>query len=290
MTEQSCAGDDQWSRWLTSGRFQGQTPSVRAHTLGLLATIRERVLDGAHLRPGDQVLDLGAGTGLLTLGAAPRVAPTGTVTAVDISHAALTAINPASTDPLDGPVYRIVGDGTRLPVTADAVDVVVGRSVLIYIDNLAGAFAEIARILRPGGRVSLFEPINKRRHHDASLEVLTRAERDAIERLGRSNGTARTILAFDEHAAHRYAERAGLTVDALQFDVVTDQLTDLDAVDGYLNRPPNPQSPSPLQQIGAALGSAVAQRYRDAWYQSVADRGAVTWSTPVLYMTARQRT
>src|SRR5207244_2830281 len=46
------------------------------------------------------------------------------------------------------------------PVGDESVDVVTTRSVLIYVDDKARAFGEFFRVLRPGGRVSLFEPIN----------------------------------------------------------------------------------------------------------------------------------
>jgi arsenite methyltransferase len=46
-------------------------------------------------------------------------------------------------------------------VPAESVDVVTTRSVLIYVEDKARAFAECFRVLRPGGRVSLFEPVNR---------------------------------------------------------------------------------------------------------------------------------
>jgi ubiquinone/menaquinone biosynthesis C-methylase UbiE len=47
-----------------------------------------------------------------------------------------------------------------------SVDVVTTRSVLIYVKDRARAFAEFARVLRPGGRTSLYEPINRFVEHE----------------------------------------------------------------------------------------------------------------------------
>ncbi len=47
------------------------------------------------------------------------------------------------------------------PVDSSSVDVVTTRSVLIYVSHKELAFREFARVLRPGGRISLFEPINR---------------------------------------------------------------------------------------------------------------------------------
>ena len=54
----------------------------------------------------------------------------------------------------------MAGNGTRLPFPDDSFDVAVARSVLIYISDKRATVAEISRVLRPGGRVSIFEPIN----------------------------------------------------------------------------------------------------------------------------------
>ncbi|WP_348240817.1 methyltransferase domain-containing protein, partial [Salmonella enterica] len=54
------------------------------------------------------------------------------------------------------------GAETLEGIADSSVDVVTTRSVLIYVDDKAAAFAAFHRVLKPGGRVSLFEPINRR--------------------------------------------------------------------------------------------------------------------------------
>ena len=116
MSDAPRAGTDRWSAWLAAGRFAGQDQAARQSAEDLLAAIRDRVIDGARLHPGEHAVDLGAGAGLLTTAAARAVAPGGTVTAIDISRPALARIDTASS-PV--PVRRLTADATRLPL-ADA--------------------------------------------------------------------------------------------------------------------------------------------------------------------------
>jgi arsenite methyltransferase len=117
------------------------------------------VLSNAALRSGDKVLDVGTGTGLLTIAAAEQVKPDGDVFAVDVSVDALEELQRICTAPN---VFYFVGTAEVLPLVDDGVDVVLTRSVLIYVDDKAEAAREFYRVLRPGGRISIFEPINSR--------------------------------------------------------------------------------------------------------------------------------
>jgi SAM-dependent methyltransferase len=150
---------DQWAEWLVRTRFAGLSEAEVAEELNILARKRERVLDGAALSKGDVIADVGAGTGLLTLGAVERVGLDGDVIAVDISVDALEVLRANATA---ANISYLVGQAEVLPLVDASVDAVVTRSVLIYVDEKAEAAREFHRVLRVGGRVSLFEPINRR--------------------------------------------------------------------------------------------------------------------------------
>jgi ubiquinone/menaquinone biosynthesis C-methylase UbiE len=107
------------------------------------------------------VLDVGAGTGLLALEARRRVGASGHVVALDISRDALAECErQAAPDRPYAPLDLLVGDALRLPFRDACLDAVLTRSVLIYIWDKPAAVHELHRVLRPGGRASIFEPIN----------------------------------------------------------------------------------------------------------------------------------
>ncbi|HZC29638.1 MAG TPA: methyltransferase domain-containing protein [Gaiellaceae bacterium] len=130
-----------------------------ANALAGLEQTRDRVLDGAAIRPGDAVLDVGAGTGLLALGAVERAGPDGDVFALDVSVDALDALRRSSDAPT---LWYLLGDAAVLPLPDSSVDVAMTRSVLIYVDDVEAAVGEFRRVLRGGGRLSSFEPLNRR--------------------------------------------------------------------------------------------------------------------------------
>lgn len=274
--------------WLKRDRDAGRDADEQSRLARLLNEIRDRVLAGAQLLPGQSVLDLGAGTGLVASEALRHVAPDGMVIALDRSRLALAEIN---IEPHAGSrLWCIGGDAHRIPLARRTVDAVLTRSVLIYLDDLSVALAEVARVLRPGGRLSVFEPINNQRRHDANLVGMTVQELTAIEELrARSSSAASAMMAFDENRLVSAITDAGLAVVTLQIELVTEQLGDHAAVDAYLHRPPHPGAPSPVELLTAGLGATVATRYVAAWHQALeqaAPAGGITFSTPVLYLAA----
>src|SRR5215471_14312105 len=156
------SASDRWHRWLMDVRF-GSDPVERERLLTeVLYPVRDTVLDKAKLRPRDTVLDVGAGDGLIAFGALNRLGPSGQVIFSDISRDLLDHCRAAAA--AEGQLDRcryVVGSAESLTGIADAsVHVVTTRSVLIYVKDKAAALREFYRVLRPGGRISVFEPIN----------------------------------------------------------------------------------------------------------------------------------
>lgn len=275
---------DQSGRWLTRDRDSGRDHAEKAALTGLLAGIRDRVLGGAHLQPGNTVLDLGAGTGLLTHAVTPEVEPAGVVVAVDISTTALAHLTNTSPS-----AYAVAGDACHLPVASATIDRVVARSVLIYLHDLHAALHEVARVLKPGGVFSVFEPVNAGRHHDAHLNGVSELELHTIDQLRRTNSaTAAPMMAFSRDLLIDAADRAGFTTNVDEA-IVTDHLTTHEQVNGYLNRIPHPGAVSPLDLITEHLGHNIATRYTTAWHHALdhaTDPAGIAFTTPVLYLTA----
>jgi arsenite methyltransferase len=143
-------------------RFGGDAARREKDLREFLSPVRDTVLDRARLRPGDTVLDVGTGDGLIAFGALERLGPSGHVVFSDISQDLLDHSRQAAA--AEGLLDRcrfVLAPADALTGVADgSVDVVTTRSVLIYVKDKAAALREFYRVLTPGGRVSLFEPIN----------------------------------------------------------------------------------------------------------------------------------
>lgn len=111
------------------------------------------------LPAGATVLDIGCGAGTDLLLAARRVGPAGRAIGVDMTAAMRErAMKGAAACGLDNVDVR-KGDATRLPVDARSVDVVISNGVLNLVPEKERAVAEIARVLKPGGRVQIADII-----------------------------------------------------------------------------------------------------------------------------------
>jgi arsenite methyltransferase len=155
-------GPDRWYRWLLDTRFGGDAAARQQDLTSYLYPVRDTVLGRARLQPGDTLLDVGAGDGLIAFGALDRLGRSGRVIFTDISRDLLDHCHKAAiAEGLDDRCRFLVAAADRLDGILDAsVDVVTTRSVLIYVKDKAAALREFHRVLRPGGRVSLSEPIN----------------------------------------------------------------------------------------------------------------------------------
>lgn len=111
--------------------------------------VRDAVIKAVRLGLDDTVLDVGAGTGFLTEAAA-KVA--GKVVALDISK----SMTDEAMSKLAGKNVEFkVGTAERIPLADASVDVVMGNMILHHCADPTGAVREMARVLRPGGRVAL---------------------------------------------------------------------------------------------------------------------------------------
>jgi arsenite methyltransferase len=208
-------------------RFGGD-PAARDRLLTeLLYPVRDTVLDKAGLQPGDTVLDVGTGDGLIAFGAVERLGPSGHVVFSDISRDLLDHCRAAAA--VEGLLDRcrfVVASADSLDGIADAsVDVVTTRSVLIYVKDKAAALRAFYRVLRPGGRVSVFEPVNVlMRDPDRFLGYDMTPVKPLAARLEAFYESVQPpgvdpMLDFDERDLVRHAERAGFADIGLELRV-----------------------------------------------------------------------
>ena len=111
----------------------------------------------AKIQRGDTVLDLGSGAGNDCFVALRETGPTGRVIGVDFTPAMIQrARENAKRRGVDDQVEFVQGDIEHIPqLSNDSVDVVVSNCVLNLVPNKAAVFAEIMRVLRPGGHFSV---------------------------------------------------------------------------------------------------------------------------------------
>ena len=153
---------DIWHEWLLERRFGGDRELMETVMEAFLYPLRDKVLEHAALAEGETLLDVGCGDGLIAFGALART-ETGRVIFSDISQELLDhAAGLAQEMGVAARCRFVRAPAEDLSFLPDgAVDVVTTRSVLIYVKEKQAAFDEFYRVLRPGGRLSLFEPINR---------------------------------------------------------------------------------------------------------------------------------
>src|SRR6266511_908511 len=163
MTDRAREGsEDVWSSWVLSRAF-GADPEETRRRIPMLHSIRDRVLEGAGLGEGDVVLDVGADDGLISFGALPLVGEGGRVVMSDVSPQLLEVCRERARQ--SGALRRcrfvVTAAEDLAPIEDGSIDAVTVRSVLIYVRAKGEAFTSFHRVLRAGGRLSIFEPINR---------------------------------------------------------------------------------------------------------------------------------
>lgn len=117
--------------------------------------LRDTVIKEAKIELGDFVLDVGCGTGFLTLGIAKIVGRKGKVFCVDISEQMLRKAKENLSSAGFSNVEFRVGDAENIPLEDGFVDAVVGNMVLHHCPDPKSAIIEMVRVLKPKGRVVL---------------------------------------------------------------------------------------------------------------------------------------
>jgi arsenite methyltransferase len=258
---------DRWAEWILERRFGGDPDAART-TLEALGKFRDRVLDRAELGEGESLLDVGCGDGLIAFGALERGAAR--VIFSDISQDLLDVSRELAGDDLRCEFVRAAAEDLSA-IADESVDVVTTRSVIIYVADKRKVFDEFFRVLRPGGRVSMFEPINRFAYPEPEGRFLG-IEMDGLwllakrvrERYNAMTSGEETMVDFDERDLLELAHAAGFASVDLELEAAIERNRVWGNVppplDQLLKTAPNPNAPTLDEAIAAELDDDERER------------------------------
>ena len=291
---------DPWFDWLTHRRQGGPKP---AKSIGRdVERYRERVLDGAQLKENMTLVDVGTGDGLIALGAVARVGPSLKVILTDISPALLRRAEEAARQRgvLDQCTFVEATAQAFPSLSANSIDVVTMRSVLVYLADKAAVAREFHRVLKPGGRVSLAEPI----YRDEALNLAALARQlesqpespethDARLFLRWKTAQMPSVLAdidrnpltnFSEHDLVTIFESAGFTDIHLELHIDVRRLG-AESWDTILDASPRPNTPT-LREILATQFTPEERAHFEARLRPLAESGTTLYRDTMAFLTA----
>lgn len=250
-----------WSQWLLHRRFGGDPQRLQV-VLDYLYPIRDKVLNHAELGEGEILLDVGCGDGLIAFGALEKV-KTSRVIFSDSSQALLDLAQSIARE------AQVINRCEFLRASADnlsalndaSVDVVTTRSVLIYVSEKQKAFKEFYRVLKPKGRLSIFEPINRFSWpepphlfggHDVT-PIIEIAQKVKAVYLRLQPSETDPMLNFDERDLIEFAEKAGFREIRLELQAEVNPPTQEVSWEAFLRTAPNPKVPTLEEAMSQAL-------------------------------------
>lgn len=294
---------DVWSQWLLHRRDADDAAYGRV-VRGVIQRLVDRVLDAAHLAPGMTLIDVGTGEGILAFRAIERIGRSLRVILTDLSatmlrHAEAIAAEretrsqctfiECSAEKLDG-----IGDASA--------DVVATRAVLAYVSDKRAALREFHRVLKPGGRISMAEPIFQDQAFEAvALKTLVDAQGpsgpdqllpllhrwkaaqfpDTQDKLAES-----PIANFSERDLLRFVQGAGFSEIHLELHIdVTPSI--IKSWDVFLGTSPHPWAP-PLRVILAESFSSAERQLFEELFRPKVETGQYVSTDRIVYLTAKK--
>ena len=220
------SGKDIWSQWLLNRRFGGDPARMKIVT-DFLYPVRDKVLSHINLAENETLLDVGCGDGLISFGALEKFEKCRVIFS-DISDDLLQhAENLAQEMKVHERCQFVHASADDLSMLADeSVDAVTTRSVLIYVSAKQQAFGEFHRVLKAGGELSIFEPINRfgfpeppNKFEGYDVTPVADLAQKLVALYERIQPETDPMVDFDERDLLSYAEDAGFSQVHLELQV-----------------------------------------------------------------------
>lgn len=297
----SLSQSDEWSDWLLHTRHAGNADQERT-LLAELSHYADRVLDGARLAEDMTLLDIGSGDGLIAFRAIDRVGPSLRTLLTDISAPLLRHAESLAEQ-------RGVSDQCRfVQCSADAlegiddgsVDAVTTRAVLAYVPDKVSALREFHRVLRPGGRISIAEPILRDDAFEASslktfVDSLPPESTDPFFRLlhrwkaaqfpdSEEKIAASSLTNYSERDLVRFALDTGFSQVHMEFHIDV-RPSAVSSWDVLLGTSPHPWAPT-LGAILAEQFSAEERRFFEHAFRTHVEGRQLVTAERTAYLTA----
>ena len=261
---------DIWSEWLLNRRHGGNDEQAKIMMERFLLPIRDKVLQYTNLGENETLLDVGCGDGLIAFGALEK-SDSVKVIFNDISQDLLNHNQAVAKkmDVLDRCRFICASAEDLSAIDSESVDAVTTRSVLIYIEDKKKVFNELYRVLKPEGRLSIFEPISKYSYKEpadrfwgynvapvAEIAQKVKAVFDKIQ-----PPESDPMLDFDERDLIKFAENAGFSEIHLELQYEKKQ-TDIDVNWEFILRTAsNPKSPTLEEAMQMALTPMETEKF-----------------------------
>jgi arsenite methyltransferase len=293
---------DVWSEWLLHRRH-ADDPAYGRVVQAAVLDYADRVLDGARLSDAMTLVDIGAGEGLVAFRAIERVGASLRVILTDLSAPLLEyAESVSQLRNVRSQCTFLECSAERLEGIADnSVDAVASRATLAYVADKNAALREFLRVLKPGGRLSIAEPllqddafharalrnrIEDRSRPEERFIVLLHKWKSAQFPDTEAAAAKSPIVNYSERDLLRMVQSAGFTDIHLQLhiDVIPSVVTSWDV---FIGTSPHPWAPS-IKQLFAECFTAEEAEFFESVVRPTVESGKSMTTTRVLYIQAQK--